>query len=77
MGFDGIVISDWGAVGEMVNHGFCEDRKEAAERALKAGVDIDMCSDCYADYLVDLVREGVIDEKEIDEAVLSNPPFEK
>lgn len=69
MGFDGIVISDWGAVGEMVNHGFCEDRKEAAERALKAGVDIDMCSDCYADYLVDLVREGVIDEKEIDEAV--------
>lgn len=70
MGFDGVLISDWGAVGEMVNHGFCEDRKEAAEKALRAGVDIDMCSDCYADYLADLVREGVVEEKVIDEAVM-------
>lgn len=70
MGFDGVLISDWGAVGEMVNHGFCEDRKEAAKKAIEAGVDIDMCADCYADYLVDLVREGVVEEEKIDEAVM-------
>lgn len=70
MGFDGVLISDWGAVGEMVNHGFCADRREAAEKAVKAGVDIDMCADCYADHLSDLVREGVIGEDVIDDAVL-------
>lgn len=42
MGFDGVLISDWAAIEEMIPHGYCADRKEAAIRAIRAGVDIDM-----------------------------------
>lgn len=41
-GFDGVVISDWNAIGELVEHGVCRDLKEAACMAFRAGVDIDM-----------------------------------
>ena len=41
-GFDGVVISDWGAVKEIIAHGAAEDEKQAAELAIKAGVDIEM-----------------------------------
>ena len=42
LGFDGVVISDWDAVGQLIPHGFAEDRKDAACKAFQAGVDIDM-----------------------------------
>lgn len=42
MGFDGVLISDWAAIEEIIYHGYCADRKEAAVRAAQAGVDIDM-----------------------------------
>ncbi len=70
MGFDGVVISDWGAVGEMINHGYAENEKEAAFLAMQAGVDIDMCSGCYNHTLEDLVREGRISQEQLDAAVL-------
>lgn len=66
---DGMVVSDWGAVGEMISHGFCKDRKEAAMKATNAGVDMDMVSAAYIDYLSELVREGKVKESVIDEAV--------
>ena len=69
-GFKGVLISDWGAVGEMINHGFAEDQRDAALKAMMAGVDIDMCSGCYSAHLEELVNEGVISEKMLDEAVL-------
>ncbi|MBQ8161211.1 MAG: beta-glucosidase, partial [Clostridia bacterium] len=69
-GFQGLVISDWGSVGEMVNHGFREDLKGAAEAAMEAGVDIDMCSGSYAGHLKELVLEGTIPESEIDQVAL-------
>ena len=69
-GFKGVLISDWGAVGEMINHGFAENHKDAALKAMMAGVDIDMCSGCYSACLEDLVNEGVISMKALDEAVL-------
>ncbi len=68
-GFDGVLISDWGAIGELVNHGIAENEKEAAYRALLAGVDIDMCTRCYSGSLKALVKEGRIKEELIDEAV--------
>ena len=46
-GFDGVLVSDWGAVEELINHGVAEDRAQAAELAIKAGVDIDMMTTCY------------------------------
>ncbi|MEL3974321.1 glycoside hydrolase family 3 N-terminal domain-containing protein [Rossellomorea oryzaecorticis] len=69
MGFDGILISDWGAVKEMIPHGVAEDEKEAALKALTAGVDIEMMTSTYVKYLKALVEEGQLDESLIDEAV--------
>ena len=70
MGFDGVVISDWAAIEEMISHGIAQDRKEAARLAIEAGVDIDMCTTCYCRNLESLVKEGTVDEGLIDEAVL-------
>lgn len=70
MGFEGVLISDFGAVEEMIAHGFCEDGSEAAKKAILAGVDIDMVSDSYCGHLAELVRSGEVEEKLVDEAVL-------
>ena len=43
-GFDGIVVSDWASVAEMMAHGFAADSKEAAMKAVNAGVDMEMVS---------------------------------
>ena len=51
MGFDGVVISDYGAVQETVVHTASCDKADAAVKALRAGLDIDMMSDCYLSYL--------------------------
>ena len=69
-GFDGVVISDYSAFEEMINHGYCEDRKECAYRAMEATSDIEMMSPCYALYLKELVEEGKITVEQIDKAVL-------
>ncbi len=68
-GFGGFVVSDWESVAEMVAHGFCEDDKEAAQKALAAGVDMEMQSSAYADHLESLVSEGAVPGKLIDNAV--------
>ncbi len=70
MGFDGVVISDYSAVEEMVPHGIAADVREAAKLAIEAGVDIDMVSNAYAGHLAELVRSGEVPEKLVDEAVL-------
>lgn len=67
--FKGLVVSDWGSIGEMVVHGYSKDRKMAAEQALNAGVTIDMESYCYLDYLKALVEEGKVKEETVNEAV--------
>ena len=70
LGFEGIVISDYSAIEETIAHGVAKDPKEAAYKAITAGVDIDMMSNVYANNLKQLVEENVISEKLIDEAVL-------
>ncbi|TWT29190.1 Periplasmic beta-glucosidase precursor [Posidoniimonas corsicana] len=67
--FDGVVVSDWASVTEMVNHGFVPDNRAAARAAVNAGVDMDMCSPAYADHLKGLVAEGQVSERRIDDAV--------
>lgn len=69
-GFDGVVISDWGAVKELIPHGVAEDEREAALKAIQAGVDIEMMTSCYVHYLPELIAEGLVEERLIDEAVL-------
>jgi beta-glucosidase len=68
-GFQGFVVSDWGSVGEMVNHRYAKDQKEAANKAIMAGLDMEMVSECYAQNLADLVREKKVPEALLDDAV--------
>lgn len=70
MGFEGVVISDYSAVDEMINHGIAQDSREAAKLAILAGVDIDMVSNAYVKYLAELVREGEVPELLVDQAVM-------
>lgn len=67
--FDGFMVSDWGSIGDLVNHGYSADRKEAAFDAITAGSDMDMESRCYRDYLAELVKEKRVDISLIDDAV--------
>jgi len=69
-GFNGILISDWGAVRELIAHGIAADESEAALKAIKAGVDIEMMTACYVKHLEELVERQEVDEALIDEAVL-------
>ncbi|EOL44220.1 beta-glucosidase BglX [Enterococcus caccae] len=69
-GFEGVVISDWGAVIELIPHGVAEDKRQAAELAINAGVDIEMMTTCYTENLKALIDENIVDEAILDEAVL-------
>lgn len=67
--FSGFVVSDWGSVGEMVNHGYAKDNYEAALLAITAGCDMDMESRSYKDHLAQLVKEGKVKIQLVDDAV--------
>ena len=69
LGFRGFVVSDWNAVHEMIIHGVAADGKEAAELALKAHLNMDMLGGDYIAYGEQLVKEGRISEKLVDELV--------
>lgn len=68
-GFKGFVVSDWGSVGEMMNHRYAKDEKEAAYKGINAGLDMEMVSECYSKNLVSLVKEGKVSIKLVDDAV--------
>jgi beta-glucosidase len=67
--FRGFVVSDWGSVGEMIQHGFVKDNYEAAMVAANAGSDMDMESRSYIQNLAKLVKEGKVKTSVIDDAV--------
>jgi beta-glucosidase len=67
--FNGVVVSDWGSIKEMVNIGFSEDNKEAAMKGVNAGVDMDMASGCYLENIATLLAEGKLQKTTIDDAV--------
>ncbi len=67
--YKGFVVSDWGSVGEMINHGFSKDNYEAAMQAANAGSDMDMESRSYIQNLPKLVKEGKVKMTVIDDAV--------
>lgn len=68
-GFKGFVVSDWGSIGEMINHGYVKNNYEAAEVAIKAGSDMDMESRSYIGNLVKLVDDKKVPVSLIDDAV--------
>jgi beta-glucosidase len=68
-GFDGVIVSDYNAIGELINHRVASDLVEAATLALKAGVDIDMMADAYRRGLPTALERGLVTMEEIDAAV--------
>ena len=68
-GFAGFVVSDDFAVGNLVIQGFARDGRDAAFRALRAGVNIDMASSTYLEHLAGLVEDGTLPEADLDAAV--------
>jgi len=69
LGFDGVLISDYNAIGELVKHGVAGDLVEAAAMALKAGVDIDMMSDAYRKALPIALERRLVSIKDVDACV--------
>ncbi len=67
--FEGFVVSDWGAVGELIAHGVALNSATAARKAILAGLDMDMESGAYHSRLVSLVRTGAVPESTVDQAV--------
>ena len=67
--FQGFVISDASAVGNLVTQGFARDGRDAALRAFGAGLTMDMASNTYAQHLAGLVEEGTVTLADIEQAV--------
>jgi beta-glucosidase len=70
VGFNGVLISDYNAVAELLNHGVAADLVEAAALALNAGVDIDMTSGAYIQCLPEAIKRGLVTMTAIDASVL-------
>jgi beta-glucosidase len=68
-GFDGMVVSDYTSVTELIHHGLAADEADAARHALSAGVDMEMVSRSYATHVPRLVAEGKLPTAVVDEAV--------
>jgi beta-glucosidase len=69
-GWQGLMVSDWGSIGELLNHGVAADRAAAGLLALDASVDMDMVGGVYADDLKDAIARDPARLKLLDEAVL-------
>ncbi len=67
--FDGMMVSDWNSIGELIIHGVAADKAEAARLAITAGSDMDMETSAYVNHLPELVKAGTVDEKLVDDAV--------
>ena len=67
--FDGVLVSDYDSIGELVHHGVAANLREAAKLSALAGVDIDMMSDAYYFHLQELVEMNEVPEKYIDQSV--------
>ena len=67
--YDGMVVTDWASTLEMVNHGFCTDGKDAAEKSVNAGVDMEMVSETFIQNLKQSIAENKVSIETIDNAV--------
>ena len=67
--FDGLMLSDYESVKELLNHGVAADGADAARQALMAGIDMEMVSRLFADHLAAQVEQGVVPRGVLDEAV--------
>jgi beta-glucosidase len=68
-GWQGLVVSDYSAIKELIEHGVAADLKDAARLSILAGIDMDMMSDAYDRHLAALVEEGAVPLSVVDGAV--------
>lgn len=68
-GFKGFVVSDMNSVREIINHRYAKNEKDAAEKAINAGMDMEMVSTCYLKHLKELIKEGKVKESTLNDAV--------
>lgn len=68
-GFEGMVVTDYTSINEMVNHGIVANNEDAGKLAVEAGVDMDMQGAAYYDYLANQVNNGEVEESNLDESV--------
>ncbi len=66
--FKGFVVTDYGSIGEILQHGTAKDLKEASEQSINAGTDMDMCSQGFVRFLEQSVKEGKVSEETINTA---------
>ena len=69
LGFGGFIVSDYSAVRQLKDQGVAENDEDSARLAINAGLDMDMASDYYNDYLEGLVLKGLVSEEQIDDSV--------
>lgn len=67
--FRGFVVSDWGSVSELMNHGVANDLATATRKGFLAGIDMDMESNAYFQHLASAVKAGAVPQAALDEAV--------
>ena len=67
--FDGMLVSDWGSIDQLILHGVSENQKEAALKGIEAGVDMDMMGFVYISHIKTLIEEGKVKESVIDNTV--------
>ena len=67
-GFNGMLVTDYASIAEILQHGTAQNLKQAGEEALHAGTDMDMCAKAYVQHLAQSVKEGKVSEEEINQA---------
>ena len=67
-GFKGLLVTDYASIAEILKHGTAKDLKQASEQALKAGTDMDMCSNAFVKHLTQSIQEGKVSEEDINMA---------
>jgi len=68
-GFEGVIVSDYGGIDELVQHGVAEDLAHAAAIALQAGIDIDLMGEAYPKGLPEALARGLVAEADVDRSV--------
>lgn len=67
--FDGLTVSDWDSVRQLSVHGITANDRDSAYQAARAGIDMEMAGTAYLDHLANLVRDGLVEEQNIDAMV--------
>lgn len=69
-GYDGLVVSDWESIAQLLVHGFTENDEQSAFEAATAGIDMEMVSTTYRDHLPKLIDQHNVSIEKIDQAVI-------